>query len=413
MTLRTALPALALSLAFVATAGAAGPTAHWVTSWAASPLPSGAIGPLPPAPSFSNQTIRQTVRISAGGGQLRLRLTNEYGTKPLKVGAATVAVIQADGSTGTAMPVNFAGERSTLIPAGAPLLSDAVALKVAPLQQLVISLYLPEDTGPCTCHTVGVQEAQISDTGDFTATAFTPKQTAQYRAFLSGVEVDAPGGRTIVTFGDSITDGVGSSPNKNHRWPDRFIERLHARKGGQVWAISNQGISGNRVLENGMGESALTRFDRDVISQPGVTHVVIFEGVNDLGLSYGNPTGPNAERMKSMLPREKATAEKLIAGYRQLIARAHAHGITVIGATIAPYEGASYWSPEGEAQRQKVNAWIRKGGEVDGVIDFDAAVRDPAKPSQMKDGLHMGDHLHGSDAGYEAMANAIDLGLFR
>ena len=412
MKLRTVLPALALSLSFVATANAAGPQAHWVTSWAASPLPSGAIGPLPPAPSFSNQTIRQTVRISAGGGQLRLRLTNEYGTKSLKIGAATVAVIQADGSTGPALPVNFAGGRSTLIPAGAPLLSDTVALKVAPLAPLVISLYLPEDTGPCTCHTVGVQEAQISDAGDFTAAAFTPKQTAQYRAFLSGVEVDAPKARTIVTFGDSITDGVGSSAGKNRRWPDQFIERLHA-KGGARWAIANQGISGNRVLENGMGESALTRFDRDVIGQAGVTHVVIFEGVNDLGLSYGAPTGPNAERMKSMLPREKATAEKLIAGYRQLIARAHAHGITVIGATIAPYEGATYWAPEGEAQRQKVNEWIRKGGEVDGVIDFDAALRDPAKPSQMKDGLHMGDHLHGSDAGYAAMANSIDLALFK
>ncbi|MEN9706153.1 MAG: hypothetical protein RLZZ393_2032, partial [Pseudomonadota bacterium] len=380
MTSRISLSALGMVLALsAATASAAAPQAHWVTSWAASPLPSGAIGPMPPAASFNNQTIRQTLRISAGGSQLRLRLTNEYGTKPLKVGAVTVSVLQADGTTGPALPVNFAGGRSTLIPAGAPLLSDAVALKVGPLAQLVISLYLPEDTGPCTCHGVGVQEAQISDAGDFTNTAFTPKQTAQYRAFLSGVEVDAPKGRTIVTFGDSITDGVGSSAGKNRRWPDQFIERLHA-KGGTNWAISNQGISGNRVLESGMGESALTRFDRDVIAQAGVTHVVIFEGVNDLGLSYGNPTGPNSERMKSMLPREKATADMLIAGYRQLIARAHAHGIKVIGATIAPYEGATYWAPEGEAQRQKVNEWIRKGGEVDGVIDFDAAVRDPAKP---------------------------------
>ena len=413
---RTLLPAFSLSacLAMSASlAGAAETKGHWITSWAASPLPaSPAAGPTPATPSFSNQTIRQTVRISAGGGQLRLRLTNEYGAKALKIGAATVALLQADGTTGPAVPVNFAGGRSTLIPAGAPLLSDAVALKVAPLSQLVISLYLPEDTGPCTCHSVGAQDAQISDSGDFTATAFTPKQTAQYRAFLSGVEVDSPKGRTIVTFGDSITDGVGSTANKNRRWPDQFIERLHA-KGGTTWAIANQGISGNRVLDGGAGDSALARFDRDVIGQAGVTHVVIFEGVNDLGISFGNPQGAMAERFKAMQPKEKATAERLIAGYRQLIARAHAHGIKVIGATIAPYEGATYWSPEGEAQRQKVNAWIRTGGEVDGVIDFDAAIRDPAKPSQLKDGLHMGDHLHGSDAGYAAMAQAIDLGLFR
>ncbi|MEY4760812.1 MAG: hypothetical protein RLZZ200_668 [Pseudomonadota bacterium] len=411
---RVLLPVVTLALALTTPfAGAADTPARWITSWATSPMPTAAFGPMPPAQSFNNQTIRQVVRLSAGGSQLRLRLTNEYGSKALKIGAATVAVLRADGTAGPAVPVSFSGERSARIPAGAPLLSDALPLKVAPLSQLAISLFLPEDTGPCTCHTVGLQEAQVSDTGDFTGAAFAPKQTGTFRAFLSGVEVDVPGGRTIVAFGDSITDGMGSTVGMNRRWPDQFIERLHARRGGQTWAISNQGISGNRVLEGGAGESTLSRFDRDVIGQAGVTHVVVFVGVNDLGVSYGMPSGPMGEMMKALRPREKATAETLIGGYRQLIARARAHGIKVIGATIAPYEGATYWSPEAEAHRQKVNAWIRSGGEWDGVIDFDAALRDPAKPSQMKDGLHMGDYLHGSDAGYAAMARSIDLGLFK
>lgn len=393
----------------------AAPAPHWITSWAASvQAPGPAMGPMPATPSFGGQTIRQVLRLSAGGPQLRVKFSNEYGTRPLKIGAATVALVRADGSSGPALPLSFAGQRSTIVPAGAPLLSDAVMLATGPLAQISVSLYLPEDTGPCSCHSVGLQDTFVSDTGDFTNAVFTPKQTLQLRAFLSGVEVDAPGGRTLVTFGDSITDGVGSTVNTDRRWPDQFIARLAARKGGGVWGIANQGISGNRVLDGGAGDSALTRFDRDVLAQAGVTQVVIFEGVNDLGISYGpTPQGPMAERFKALAPRDKATAERLIAGYRQLIARAHSHGVKVVGATIAPYEGASYWSPEGEAQRQTVNHWIRDSQEFDGVIDFDAVLRDPAKPSQIKEGLHAGDHLHGSDAGYAAMAKAIDLGLFR
>ncbi len=406
------LTALALGLPAVLTAApAAGP---WTTSWAASPLPpSAAMGPLPGTPSFANQTLRQVLRLSAGGARLRIKLSNEYGTAPLRIGAATVALRQADGATGPAQPLLFAGSTSTVIPAGAPLLSDAVALPTAPRAQLVLNLYLPEDTGPCSCHAVGLQDTAVSEPGNYTARDFTPRQTLQMRAFVSGVETETPQGRTIVTFGDSITDGVGSPANADRRWPDQFFTRLLARKDGARWGISNQGISGNRVLDGGAGDSALSRFDRDVLAQAGVTHVVIFEGVNDLGISFGAPVGPMAERFKALQPKEKATAERLIAGYQQLIARAHAHGIRAIGATIAPYEGASYWSPEGESHRQRVNQWIRSSGAFDGVIDFDAVLRDPARPTQIKAGLHAGDHLHGSDAGYEAMAKAVDLGLFR
>jgi lysophospholipase L1-like esterase len=217
----------------------------------------------------------------------------------------------------------------------------------------------------------------------------------------------------VVVLGDSISDGVGSTPNANRRWPDLLAARLAGAQPRENWGVANQGISGNRILEPGAGESALTRFDRDVLGQAGVTHVIVFEGVNDLGLSYGVPEGPMAEIFRNMMPKDKATADRLIAGYRQLIARAHSHGIKVLGATIAPYEGASYWSAEGETHRQAINRWIRGSGEFDGVLDFDAAFRDPAQPRRMREGLHAGDHLHGSDAGYEAVAKSINLGLFR
>jgi lysophospholipase L1-like esterase len=205
---------------------------------------------------------------------------------------------------------------------------------------------------------------------------------------------------------------VGSTSNANRRWPDLLAERLNTR-GGKAWGVINMGISGNQVLNDGAGQSALTRFDRDVLSVPGATYVVIFEGVNDLGLSFGHPEGPFAEALKSLAPANKATAEAIIAGYRQLIARAHSHGLKVLGATIAPYEGAMYYSAEGETQRQAINGWIRTGGAFDTVLDFDKAVRDPAKPTQIAAELQAGDHLHGSDAGYAAMAEAIDLKVFK
>ncbi|HEY1283371.1 MAG TPA: SGNH/GDSL hydrolase family protein, partial [Steroidobacteraceae bacterium] len=211
-------------------------------------------------------------------------------------------------------------------------------------------------------------------------------------------------------LGDSISDGIGSTPNKNRRWPDLLAVRLAKER--TPWGVANLGISGNRILEDGAGQSALARFDRDVLSMAGVTHLIIFEGVNDLGVSYGKFEGP-AARFFPADRGAKGTSENMIAGYRQLIARAHAHGIKVLGATIAPYGGAMYYSPEGEAQRQAINQWIRTGKEFDGVLDFDAAFRDPADPTKMAEGKHMGDHLHGSDAGYEAVAQSIDLKLFK
>jgi lysophospholipase L1-like esterase len=389
--------------------------AQWVTSWAASPLPPApGMGPLPGTPSFDNQTIRQVLRLSAGGSRLRLKLTNEYGTAPLRIAAATVSLVAEDGKLGPVLPLSFAGQKAVVIPAGAPLLSDPLQLPVGARARLSVSLYLPEPTGPCTCHSVGVQDAFVSGPGDYTAASFTADHTVQMRAFVSGVEVQSARGRTIVVLGDSISDGVGSTVNTDHRWPDLLAARLAARKDGSSWGVANQGISGNRVLDGGAGESALSRFDRDVLGQAGVTHVILFLGVNDLGISFGNVTeGPMAQYFRALIPKEKATAQRIIAGYQQLIARAHAHGIKIYGATIAPYEGASYWSAAGESERAAINQWIRTGAAFDAVLDFDAVLRDPTLQTRIRESYQAGDHLHGSDAGYAALANSVDLALFK
>ncbi|HEY1725527.1 MAG TPA: SGNH/GDSL hydrolase family protein [Steroidobacteraceae bacterium] len=397
-------------------AGSIGHTAEWMQTWGAAPLPpSPAVGPFPATPSFENVTIRQVVHISGGGRRVRIRFTNEYGGKPLLIGAARLALVDESGAIKAASDhaVTFDGQASVSIPAGAPLLSDPIPLQIRDLATLSISVYLPEATGACTCHATGMQSAFVSDPGDFTDIAFAPQQTIQSRAFISGVEVERPkGAQALVVLGDSISDGVGSTVDANRRWPDRLAERLNT-KTRPGWGVVNMGISGNRVLSDGAGQSALARFDRDVLAVPGVRVLVIFEGVNDLGVSYGHPEGPMADVLKNSQPPSKATSDSLMAGYRQLIDRAHAHGLKVLVATITPYAGAFYYSDEGEAIRQRVNAWIRSNREIDGVLDFDKVVRDPANPTQIRDGYHPGDHLHGTDAAYAAMAAAVDLSLLR
>lgn len=393
-----------LALALLTTAHAA----EWVGSWGAAPLPpSPAVGPFPATPSFHDQTIRQTVRISAGGERIRIRFTNEYGTRPLLIGAASVALADEKGKIrpGTEHRVLFSGQRSVTIPAGAPFISDPVDLPVKPLSSLSISLYVPQDTGPCTCHQSGMQTTLVSGHGNFTTGSFVAQQTLQIRAFISGVEVQSPRATgAVVVLGDSISDGIGSTVDANHRWPDFLADRLDARA-VHPWGVVNMGISGNELLESGAGQSALARFDRDVLSVAGARVVIIFEGVNDLGISYGHLPWRTAGA-----PVSKATTQSMIAGYRQLIARSHAHGLKVLGATITPYEGAAYYAPQGEVIREAVNKWIRTGHELDGVIDFDAVLRDPARPGRIKQGL-TADHLHGNDKAYAAMAAAIDLSL--
>jgi lysophospholipase L1-like esterase len=413
MSIKSWLPVYFVAFTLVSMPGEA---AGWIASWGAAPLAaSPAVGPFPATPTFSDQTIRQIVRLSAGGSRLRIRFTNEYGSKPLLIGAVRVALADAKGTIqpGTERPLSFAGKPGALIPAGSPFLSDPVDLPVKALSDLSISIYFPEDTGPCTCHAVGLQTGFASDTGNFVSDGFAPKTKFLARAFISGVEVynTAPA-KAVVVLGDSISDGVGSTQDSNHRWPDLLAQRLAAQR-HETWGVVNMGISGNRVLDDGAGQSALARFDRDVLSVPGAAYVIVFEGVNDLGISFGNFQGPLAELFKSMVPKNKAGAQAMIAGYRQLIERAHSRGLKILGATIAPYEGAAYYSPEGESVRRQINTWIRTGGAFDGVLDFDAVLRDPEKPTQIAAPLQAGDHLHGSDLGYETIARSIDLSQFK
>ncbi|HSQ94756.1 MAG TPA: SGNH/GDSL hydrolase family protein [Croceibacterium sp.] len=402
-----------LMLAGAALAFAAGPAeAKWVASWTAAPhAPLGTTGPFAAA-DYDNVTIAQILRISEGGTSVRVVFSNRYGPHPLTIGAARVVQIDDANNEvpGTSRMLTFGGESGAVIPRGAPFKSDAVAVKLPDLARLKVEIYLPEATGPCTCHLTGQDDLLVSPPGNFVGKPFTPADKKQFRAFLTGVEVDSPDALgTIVAYGDSITDGVGSTPGKNRRWPDILADRLHAAH--KEWAVANEAISGNRVLSPGMGESALSRFDEDVLSLPNVKYILVFEGVNDIGNRFGkrSPNQPNFPG----LDLDPITVDQMIAGYKQIIERAHEKGIKVFGSPIGPYKGASYWSEEGEAARQKINDWILHGGAFDGVFRLDTAFADPADPRQYRDGYHMGDHLHGSDAGLKAAGDSIDLKLFK
>jgi lysophospholipase L1-like esterase len=404
--------ATAALFASAALALAAPAEAKWVASWTAAPhAPLGTTGPFAAA-DYSNVTIAQILRITEGGTRVRVVFSNRYGPHPLTIGAARVVQIDDANNEvpGTSRMLTFGGEAGAVIPRGAPFTSDAVAVRLPDLARLKVEMYLPEATGPCTCHLTGQDDLLVSPPGNFVGKPFTPADKKQFRAFLSGVEVDSPDALgTIVAYGDSITDGVGSTPGKNRRWPDILADRLQAA--GKEWAVANEAISGNRVLSPGMGESALSRFDEDVLALPNVKYILVFEGVNDIGNRFGkrSPNQPNFPG----LDQDPITVEQMIAGYKQIIARAHEKGIKVLGSPIGPYKGASYWSEEGEAARQKINDWIVHSGAFDGVFRLDTAFADPADPRQYRDGYHMGDHLHGSDAGLKAAGDSIDLKLFK
>jgi lysophospholipase L1-like esterase len=389
--------------------------AKWVASWTAAPhAPLGTEGPFAAA-SYDNVTLSQILRLSEGGTKLRVRLSNRYGPGPLEIGAARVVRIDDAGNEvpGTSRTLTFGGEAGAVIPRGAPFVSDAVDLDAPDLARMKVELYLPKPTGPCTCHLTGQDELAVSPPGNFVGKPFEPAAKAQFRAFLAGIDVDSPDALgTIVAYGDSITDGVGSTPGANHRWPDILANRL--QEAGKEWAVANQAISGNRVLSPGMGEAALARFDEDVLSLPGVKYIIVFEGVNDIGNRFGPQRGgPGGGAGGLTLDQPQITAEQMIAGFKQIVARAHEKGIKVIASPIGPYKGASYWSEEGEAARQKINTWIVDSGTFDGVLRFDTAFADPADPRQMREDYQMGDHLHGSDAGYKAVGDSIDLSLFK
>jgi lysophospholipase L1-like esterase len=369
--------------------------------------PAGAAPPRPPPPvTATNQTLRQVIHTSIGGDRVRVVLSNVFGTAPLEVGAAAVA-LREQGSAVKASavkPLTFGGRKSALILAGATLVSDPVELAVAPVSDLVVDVYLPGDLGigpsPVTTHNGASQTNYVSATGNHVGAPSLPVDKEAGAWFLlARVEVAAAANtRAVVAFGDSITDGARSTANENARWPDTLARRLNEQRRGPRVAVLNAGISGNRVLGDGAGVSALARFDKDVLLQTGVTHVIVMEGINDIGVARDNAS---------------PSADDLIAGHRQLIARAHARGLKIYGATLTPFEGAAYYTAQGEAKRQALNNWIRTSGEYDGVIDFDAVTRDPAAPSKFAAFADSGDHLHPGDAGYKAMGEAVDLALFR
>ncbi|WP_308365803.1 MULTISPECIES: SGNH/GDSL hydrolase family protein [unclassified Microbulbifer] len=383
---------------------------NWIATWTASPQPrwNGDFA-LPTNTPFHlwNQTLRQVARVSIGGERVRVVLSNKYGSRPLRIGAAHLALAgdESEVVPGSGHALAFSGDKSPMIPAGAEVVSDPVELAVTPLQQLAISVFLPEPTPPETFHWDGLQTAYIGAGNQVDAQEIEAPETTNTRIFLSGILVDAAEeARTVVAFGDSITDGNASSLNANHRWPDFLAARLTEKN----IAVVNGGISGARLLDNIMGENALARFERDVLAQPGVETVIVLMGINDIGWP-GSALAPE---------KKVPAAERLIAAYRQLITRTHIRGVRIIGATLTPFEGAldqspmaGYYSAEKEKVRRAVNHWIRSSGEFDGVIDFDAITRDPKRPSRFLPAYDSGDHLHPGDEGYRAMAESIDLRL--
>lgn len=401
---------------------------HWVATWAtaqtlvrpAAPaaiavqpntLPAPAATPTGPATTpqaigargFNNQTVRMIVRTSIAGQRLRIRLSNAFGSAPVVVGAAHLALRAKDSGIvpGSDRPLTFHGKPGCTLGPGIVLFSDPVELNVPPVTELAVSLYFPGETRAPTTHATALHNTYISKEGDTTAQPeIADPVTTQSYYWLAGVDVQAPAkAAVLVTFGDSITDGARSTNETNHSWPALLAARLAANKKTAGIGVANMGIGGNRVLRDGAGASALARFDRDVLAQPGVKWVTLMEGINDIGREASTPA-------------EAVTADELIGAYQQLIEQAHAHGVQVIGCTLTPYEGAGYSRETGEAVRAAVNAWIRTPGAFDAVVDFEAATRDPANPKRIRADFDPGDHLHPNDAGYQAMADAFDLTIF-
>ena len=355
------------------------------------------------ARGLNNQTVRMMVRTSIGGRRLRIRLSNAFGSAPIVLGTAHLAIRAKDSGIApdSDRSLSFNGKPGGTIAPGVVLFSDPVELNVPPVTDLAVSLYFPGETGPPTTHSTGLHNTYISKEGDLTAKTEIPEPViTQSYYWLAGIDVaTGADAALLVTFGDSITDGARSTAETNHSWPALLAARLAADKATANIAVANLGIGGNRVLRDGAGASALARFDRDVLSQPGVKWVTLMEGINDIGRG-------------SMVPAEAVTADDLIGGYKQFIAQAHAHGIEVIGCTLTPYEGAGYAREDGEQIRAALNSWIRTAGAFDAVVDFEAATRDTANPKRFRAEFDPGDHLHPNDAGYQAMADAFDLKIF-
>ncbi|HWA01564.1 MAG TPA: SGNH/GDSL hydrolase family protein [Caulobacterales bacterium] len=400
--------AFLLALALAACTTPQAPAGRWVAIWAASqqiPEERNALEP----DDYTDATLRQYVRVTRGAKLLRLRVSNAFGTEPLHITAATIA-LGAPGSprvqAQTITPLRFSGDRDVLIPAGADYLSDPVAFDAPAFSDIAVSLHFEHAPAQQTGHP-GSRLTSFIGHGDLTAAAdFAPAKEIAHWYHIAAIEaVSDAGAEAVAVIGDSITDGRGSTTDGNDRWPDQLSHRLQAAPATRRLSVLNLGVGGNRLLQDGLGPNAVARFDRDVIAQAGVRYVIVLEGVNDLGtLSHDATPEQHAELVARM-----------IGAYEQMIARAHAHGVRIYGATILPYMGAANYAPTpaNEADRQAVNAWIRAPGHFDAVIDFDAVMRDPTRPDALLPAYETGDHLHPNVAGYGAMAGAVPLSLFQ
>ncbi len=378
--------------------------AEWRTSWYAAPMPAWGAGfalPTMMPDVLEAQTVREVVRTSVGGERVRVSFSNRYGSTPLVIGEARLAATVDEpgraasaSQAGAGVPLTFGGQRGVTAAPGQTVTSDPAVLPVAARQRLSVSAWLPARAPLATFHW-GAQQTAFSAPGNHIAAPILPgAQALTGRTFLSALQVEGPARRTVVALGDSITDGNGSTPDRNRRWPDQLAERMDGV------AVVNAGISGARLLADGMGEKALARFGQDVLAQPGVDTVVVLLGINDIGW-------PGSAFAPAEAP---ANAAALVAGYRQLIAAAHKHQVRIIGGTLLPFEGsASHFSAAKELVRREVNDWIRNSGEFDAIIDFDQRLRDPAHPARLRPAFDSGDHLHPNDAGYAEMAAAAAL----
>jgi lysophospholipase L1-like esterase len=400
-------------------------TEHWVATWATAEdmAPSTQERPeLPPnikMPDFSSfkghmpqfnipkniqdQTVRMIVHTSIGGKRLRLELSNAFGKSPVSIGSAHVAVKTKDSAIESASDraVTFSGNSSIELRPGAVIVSDPVDLNVEPKSDLAVSLYVAKSDGIPTSHSLGLHTGYVSRGDVAAATSMPAATTTTSYLWLRSVDVVAPADSfAIACLGDSITDSFGTTVDANQAWPTLLAQRFNSPGSSPAIAVLNEGISGNQVLRDGAGVSALARLDRDVLSEPGVRWIVLLEGINDINL-HGQITGPGA-----------LVADELIRGYRQIIARAHMSNIKVLGATLTPDEGVWLAGPVGEATRQRVNAWIRNSNEFDAIVDFDVAVRDKTNPARLREEFNPGDHIHPNDIGNKAMADAFQLSTF-
>jgi len=384
--------------------------ARWVGSWAASQQlvePNNALS----REDLLDVTLRQIVHLSLGGSEIRVCLSNRFGSTPLHLTAVHVArAISSNADkimAGSDRALTFSGSPDVTIPAHADYLSDPISLSMDAFSDLAITLHIDAAPVEQTGHP-GSRETSYIAPGDLASAIDLPgAKTVAHWYYIAGVEVaGSPEAEAIVAFGDSITDGKGATTNENNRWPDVFAQRLQTSPGTRNLAVLNQGISGNRLLSDGLGPNALSRFDHDVIAQPGVRNVIVLEGINDIGML--TLAGEVSQNEHDVLVR------RMVAAYAQIIARAHRHDMKVVGATLLPFVGSDFYhpGPRSEADRQAANAWIRSVGHFDAVIDFDKIMRDPQHPERLLPALDSGDHLHPSPSGYAAMANAVPLSLF-